>query len=76
MRTNSVGLPGRYRCDHCGKKALRGVYTGKPGFEHVCFDCKNALESPSRKAQPPGLAACRLRTAQTTMPEAGGHKAD
>jgi len=39
MRINKPGSPGRYRCDKCGEPSRKGVYTGHPGYEHVCVAC-------------------------------------
>jgi hypothetical protein len=69
MRLNQPGNPGRYSCDKCGSKATKGVYTGIPGFEHVCQPCKATLKPSSGRAEPPSLRAARLkRGIVTTAP--------
>ena len=58
------------------QEGLKGILTGKPGFEHVCLDCKNAFGSRFPQGTTPGLQAHRQRMAPNTEENMSTEKPD
>ena len=68
MRTSPAGQKGRFSCDRCRKPSPRGVYTGVPGFMHVCPPCREIV---AKKGGTTASAAILERFSKPSMAQEG-----